>query len=752
MGEITASAFCCPTGPTDVLDLNGPREPQDAADPTAWIRTAEDGTATLHIVVDNMHCPACITTIERAARKQPGVLEARANLTTRRLTLKWREGETDPVALLDAIARLGYRLTPFDPELLSEAEDRESRVLLQALAIAGFGAGNVMMLSVGTWAGLAQGIAPETKMLLHWISALIALPCVAVAGMPFYKSALSALRHGALNMDTPISLAVLTAAGLSLYEVSRGGDLVYFDASITLLFFLLIGRYLERRVRGKARSAAENLLLMKARAAMVLRPDGTLVSLQIDEITADMVVLVAAGDHIPVDGRITTGESTLDTQMITGETMPRIARVGDLVHAGMVNLNAPLAISVTAAGEDTLLADVVRLMENAETARATYVRLADRLAKAYAPLVHILAAATFLGWFVFSDISTADAVMTALAVLIITCPCALGLAVPAVQVGAIGLLLRKGALVKSGDALEKLDHIDTVVFDKTGTLTLGRPRMINRDTVSDTSLRTAASLAAASRHPLSRALCQTADITEVRNDIQEIPGRGLQNTSGSIRLGSREFCAIPGGIGITDHAGPELWLIQPGETPVQFLFEDTLRPDAAKTIAYLKSRGLKIEILSGDRTAAVADVADRLGLDHFRAEQSPRDKIKRLEDLAAHGARVWMIGDGLNDAPALAAAHVSTSPASAADVSQIAADIVLQGDSLAGLISLHRIARVSKRLIFQNFALALGYNIIAVPLAMAGLINPLFAAVAMSASSIVVTLNSLRVRFAGKAI
>ena len=752
MAEVTANTLCCPTGPIDAVDLRARMNLEDAraslADAGAWVQTDDTGISRLNLVVENMHCPACIATIERAAQRIAGVTKARANLSTRRLYLEWRADETDAEHVVEAVANCGYRVTPFDPVMLNETEDRESRALLQALAIAGFGAANVMLLSVGSWAGVAQGMAPETKALLHWISALIALPCVGIGGMPFFKSAFSSLRHGRLNMDVPISLAVVTAAALSLYEISRAGDLVYFDASVTLLFFLLIGRFLERRVRGKARSAAENLLLMRARAATVIGTDGSRISMSVDEIVPGMIVHVAVGDQIPVDGMVMEGESSLDTQMITGESIPRLTQVSDLVHAGMINLTNPLMIKVTAAGEQTLLADVVRLMEEAEKARSAYVRLADRMARAYAPAVHLLGVVTFIGWMSFSSISVADALMIALSVLIVTCPCALGLAVPAVQVGAVGSLLRKGVLVKSGDALERLSEVDRLVLDKTGTLTLGLPVLINELDINKDDLRLAASLAASSRHPLSRAVCRAASVAHVRSDVREQPGAGLSvydGQKGLIRLGSRHFCDVGEKQGVAHH-GAELWLSVQGRPPVQFLFEDQLRPDMGVVLNRFREKGIAIEILSGDRYSAVSALAKQLDIDCFKAEQSPKDKIDHLQDLACKGQKVWMIGDGLNDAPALAAAHVSASPAMASDVSQTAADIIVQGDSLIGLGTVYDVACSSRKLIIQNFALALGYNCIAVPLAMAGFINPLFAAIAMSASSIVVTVNSLRVR------
>jgi Cu2+-exporting ATPase len=723
-------------------DVAAPRR-DDLADPAAYVRRQSDGTATLDLVVENLHCPGCIPKIEGALKREAGVLHARVNLTTKRLHLHWRPEANAAPALLASVANQGFKLAPYDPGALRGSGAAQEKALLRALAVAGFAAGNVMLLSVSVWSGLVSDMGPGTRGLFHWISALIALPAVAYAGQPFFRSALGALRGRRLNMDVPISLAVILASAMSLYETIDHGAYVYFDAAVMLLFFLLIGRYLDHRVRGQARSAAENLMLLRARAATVIGEDGQQKSLPIAEIRVGMRVAVAAGERVPVDGRIRRGRTEIDTSLVTGESLPRAAEAGAEVFAGTLNLGGPIEVEVGAVGEGTLLAEIVRLMESAEQGRARYVRLADRAARIYAPAVHALAAISFLGWLAVG-LGWQPALLIAVAVLIVTCPCALGLAVPAVQVAAVGRLLRKGVLVKSPDGLERLAAIDTVVFDKTGTLTLGRPELVNGGEIADADLRLAASIAAASRHPLARALCQAAGaIRPIEAEVREEPGLGLAVTleDGALRLGNRIWCGIESG---GDAIESEMWLAGVGRAPVRFAFRDTPRPDAARVVAWLRGRGLAVELLSGDREAVAREVAEALGIADWSAECKPADKIARLEALAASGHKVLMVGDGLNDAPALAAAFVSASPADAADVSQTAADFILQGESLAPLIDALRISRFSRRLVLQNFALAIGYNMIAVPLAMAGLVTPLIAALVMSASSIAVTLNALR--------
>ncbi len=723
----------------------GPVPPETAAlDCTRHAMLDEDGLTRLHLLVDGIHCGGCIRKIESALQRRPEVREARVNMSTGRLVVAWAGPAARATDLAGTVEGLGFRVTPFDPVQKRAGEDRSEKELLIALAVAGFAAGNVMLLSVAIWAGHFQDMGPATRDLLHWFSALIALPAILFAGRPFFRSALAALRGGGLNMDVPISLAVLLAAAMSLFETINGGVHAYFDSAVTLLFFLLIGRYLDRRARGRARSAAERLLALRGGAVTLLLPDGRRQAVPAEAVERGQRVLVAAGERIAVDAKVADGRSEIDSSLITGETLPRPVHVGETVFAGTLNLAAPLTLEVTAVGEGTILAEIVRLMELAEQRRARYVLLADRVARLYAPVVHLLALVAFLGWLVIGGLAWQPALMIAIAVLIVTCPCALGLAVPAVQVIASGRLLRRGILLKSASALERLARADTIVFDKTGTLTLGRPSLIPEGQ-PDEALRLAAGLAAASRHPLAQAVAGAAPEAEARTGVQEIPGCGLllETPEGDIRLGSRRWC----GVEIEEPAtvsGPELWLCRPGAAPLRFGFTDPPRADAAAVVRELKARGYQIELLSGDRKATVAAVAGALGIETWRAACTPAEKCRRLEELEAEGRRTLMVGDGLNDAPALAAALVSVSPSSAVDISQTTADAVFQGEVLAPVLELLEVAGRAEALVKQNFGLAFAYNAIAVPLAFLGLVTPLIAAICMSASSLLVTGNAMR--------
>jgi Cu2+-exporting ATPase len=733
----------------DVKPLR-PEDDEGSTDLSAHVVADPSGEKTLHLMVEGVHCAACVWLIETILARQPGVRQARMNMTTRRLVLRWGPDANGTTAeanhLVEPITLIGYRLVPYDPSALGEATKRHERELLRGMAVAGFAAGNIMLLSVSIWAGVDMG--ERTRELFHWLSALIAFPTIAYTIRPFARSAFAALRHGRTNMDVPITIGVLLAALMSLWETITAGPHAYFDASVSLLFFLLIGRYLDSRARGQARSAAEHLLALGAKAVTVLRDDGQRVTLPPRQVDRGMTVLVAAGERIGVDGVVSSGQSDLDTSLITGETVPSPVTVGGKVFAGTLNLSAPLRLTVTAVGEGTLLAEIVRMMEVAEQGRASYVALADRVARYYAPVVHLAAFLTFLGWLFLTSAPWQDALLIAISVLIITCPCAVALAVPVVQVIASGRLLRRGILLKSPTALERLISIDTVVFDKTGTLTLGAPTLQpsqGSHAWSETDLKRAAGLAASSRHPLARAL-SAACVAPVLEGVEEVPGCGMRWTGpeGDVRLGSAVFCGISDQESPATQSGPEMWLAQPQRPAVRFTFADSLRPDAAAVIAALQRKGLTVELLSGDRTPVVETVAKAVGISQWTALASPADKCARLEALHRQGHNVLMVGDGLNDAPALAAAAVSASPSTAVDVSQTAADVVFQGDRLGPLLEVLDVARGGDRLVKENFALAFAYNAVTIPMAVMGMVTPLIASIAMSTSSVLVIVNALR--------
>lgn len=706
----------------------------------------EKGEHEINFLVRGVHCAMCIQKIESGIKTEDDVIYTRLNFSTGRLNISWSGDAARANDFAAIIENLGYGVHPYDPETEKNTDDAQNRFLLMCLGIAGFAMGNIMLLSVGLWVTDAETMGGATRDLLHWVSALIAIPAILFSGRPFFRSALSVLKQGQTNMDVPISIALILATGMSLFETAQSGEHVYFDSAVMLMFFLLVGRYLDYRARRNAKSAATDLLQTLSGFATVITPDGHKRVL-IRDLTENMQVFVAAGEKIPVDGIIDRGQSTIDTSLITGETLPRDAAPGDHVYGGTINQSAPLYITVTKAAQDSLLADIVRLMERAEQGQAKYVRLADRAAKLYTPVVHFLAFIAFITWFGFWGAQWQDALLIAVTVLIITCPCALGLAVPVVQVLANGSLMRRGILVKSGDALEKLAKIDTVLFDKTGTLTLGEPSLIG--TYDIEALRIASSLASHSRHPLSIALARHAsdsDNSTIRFDhVTEHAGSGLEAelNGKTVRLGKRSWC---GDANARTNENTELWLNIDGQIQGCFSFEDSLKTDAKDVVQTLIKDGFDPILISGDRHDVVAKTAKELGITSFYADQTPTQKHDILQGLKDNGKTILMVGDGLNDAPVLAAADISIAPGSAVDMAQNAADIIVMGEKLHPVYEVYKTAKKSNRLVQENFVLAVIYNCIAIPLAFAGLVTPMIAALAMSGSSLLVIVNSYRLK------
>ncbi|MEO0428014.1 MAG: heavy metal translocating P-type ATPase [Pseudomonadota bacterium] len=738
-----APAGCCASGAAASL-AEARTATADAA--ARFVRLEAAGRARIDLLVPTIHCPACIATLERGLVPLPGVLSARVNLTAKRLTVLFDPAAHEPAGLVSAVEGLGHEARPYDAEAMAALErDAPGRALLARIGIAGFAMMNVMLLSVAVWSG-AEG---ATRDLLHWISGLIALPAIAFAGRPFYAGAARALAAGRLNMDVPITVAIWLAAGVSLYETMIGGEHAYFDAGIGLVFFLLIGRYLDHRTRARARSAAAELATLAVRSATRLCADGRREAVAIEAVSPGDRLLIAPGERVPADGQVEDGRSDIDRSMVTGESVPEAAGPGDTIHAGMLNLTGPLTIRVTATGEATMLAGIARLVEAAEHGRSRLDAWADVAARQYAWSVHAMAMIAFVGWLWWTDGDMHRAVMIAAAVLIITCPCALGLAVPAVHATTSGRLFRQGIFLKDGAALERLAAADTVVFDKTGTLTAGRPSFASAEGTSEDDWTVASALATASRHPLARALAAVAEeqgvVPAELDRVREHPGDGMEGRApeGSVRLGRAGWAGAATACG-EDETRSTVWLSRPGRPPIPFRFEDRLRSDAAETVAALKTRGLRVMLLSGDAPGPVAAAAEDAGIETWHAALRPAEKLAMLETMAAEGACVLMIGDGLNDAPALAAAHVSISPASGADVSRAAAALVFTGEKLGAVVTALDAGRTAQARARQNFAMAALYNFVAVPVALSGFVTPLVAALAMSGSSLAVTLNALR--------
>ena len=708
-----------------------------AAERIAALRADRAGRIVLSL--PNAAGAQSISVVEAALQAVPGVVSARVNLTLKRASIEAMPQVT-AAQLIAVLEGQGQEAHELDPGLLSVTEtDRQGRELLMRLGVAFFSMMNVMLLSVAVWSGAEDA----TRDLFHWISGAIALPTVVFAGQPFFKSAWASLRQGRLGMDVPISLALILASCISVYETWMSGHHAYFDAAVMLAFFLLLGRYLDHRTRAVARSAAEELAALEVPRAIVL-VDGAEVETPIVAVQPGDLVLVRPGARMPVDGVVISGASELDRGLLTGESLPVQAGEGTVVSAGEVNLTGPLTVRVTAAGKESSLHRMADLVAVAEGAKTRYTSLADRAAGLYSPLVHILSFSAFGYWMWATGGDLRHAINISAAVLIITCPCALGLAVPAVITSASGKLFRKGLLIKHGTALERLAEVDRVVFDKTGTLTLGVPEPAALAEQPREAVAVAAALAAGSSHPLARALAEGARALgiapEAVQDLREVPGQGIEGLwqGRRVRLGRADWCGAK--------ALPETaTYLALGDATHGFAFTDRPRPGAAEAVAALQAAGLKVELLSGDAEAPVRALAERLGIADWRAGVLPAEKAARVVELSRTG-KVLMVGDGLNDTAALAAAHVSISPASALDAARVASDIVLLGQDIAPIADAVRIGRQAARRMVGNFLISGGYNVVAVPLALVGMATPLAAALAMSLSSITVSLNAMRLR------
>ena len=695
-------------------------------------KIAADQGRKLAFAMPDVHCAGCIGTVEKGAMVLDGVKSARLNLTLKRLYV-----DADPELseqIIDQLASVGHVALPLDRDTLQSGSDPAGRKLLLRLGVAFFAMMNVMLLSISVWAG-AEG---ETRNFLHWVSAFIALPTVAFSAVPFFTSGWAALRHAKLNMDVPISLAILLATALSLFETWVGGADAYFDAALSLTFFLLLGRYLNHRTRMAARSAALELAALEVKTALLKGAETKAVP--IADLKQGDIVLVQPGMAVPVDGTVVSGSSDLNKSLLTGETLPEAVAPGAMVYSGTLNLTGPLEIEITGDTNDTVLRQITELVSLAEAAKSRYTGLAERAAAIYAPVVHLVAFAGFIGWY----LATGDirhSLNIAVAVLIITCPCALGLAVPAVMTATVSRLFQAGVLVKDGTAIERLAEVQAVVFDKTGTLTKGEAELdlqTDRDRLS-----LAAGLAAASAHPLSKAVAlaarergvQPAEVTA----ITEAAGKGIEGVfeGQPIRLGRAEWLGAEAETG----RGVQSWL-QLGDAPaVPLFFTDPPRADAAQTVADLKNTGLPVSMLSGDRAEVAEPLAKKLGIASVAANVLPEAKLRIIE---AQGDKTLMVGDGLNDAAAMSGAFVSIAPASAIDATRATADLILLGNNLTEIPRAIRLARQARARVLENFSIAAIYNLVAIPLALLGYASPLAAAIAMSSSSILVSLNALR--------
>ncbi len=701
----------------------------------AFEQDLANGLKSLTCAIEGIRCGGCAVKIERHISDIDGISIVRANATTKRLRLIWDPARVQAKDILDEVSKLGFSTYPYLQEKQSEREDS----LLIPLAIAGFGTMNIMAFSFAVWAGFTSDMGENTRHLMHWLSAAIAIPTCLYAGNVFYLPAISSLRSGRMTMDIPISLAVLTTLIASIYELTAGAQHVYFDAAVSLIFFLLIGRALEQILKRRSASASDNLRSLQQSHVQRIKSDGDVEYIQAQDLAAGDIIVIPTGEQVLADGVLISDSTEIDESITNGETAPETVRKGDFVLAGSIVVGRAVQIEVTASGEQSYLGEISNLIETAEMHKGKYAYLADKFAEGYGPLVLGASALGFLFWYFVLGSELSESLMIAVAVLIVTCPCAAGLATPAVIVQAVNKLLSHGIIVKNGEVLERLCEVDLVVIDKTGTLTEAVLELAPQSYQED-MLKHAAAMAGNSSHPLAKALCRAYTV-QPEEGVRESPGKGLVASDGT-RLGSADFV----GEAEEKHNSPELWYKKQDEEPVCFSFQDIPKTEVSDFLSALQQQGLKISLLSGDKRRAVEHFANQFNIKDWTGEMRPEQKQDYINKKVLEGSRVLMIGDGLNDAPSLAASYVSVSPATAVQVSQSASDMVLAGKNLMPVVDAIRVAGTSQKLIKQNLMFSTIYNVVTLPIALAGGLTPLIAAILMSSSSLLVMLNALRLR------
>jgi len=730
----------------------------------AFVRSLPEGGREALLAIEGIYCAACAWLIERILGRIDGVDDVQVNPATGRALLRWNPERVALSRLLRRMNEIGYRPQPLDASEAVPAATRARRTAIKRLAVAGFGMMQVMMYAVGLYAGVIHSdMDPEIAALLRGVSLLITTPVVLYAAAPFFRGAWRDLRVRRPGMDVPVALAVGGAYGASVWNTLIGSGEVYFDSVAMFVFFLSVARYFEMSARHRATDTGEALARTLPATALRLRADGSEAHVALAELVPGDRVRVRPGESVPADGRVRTGEGRLDESLLTGEFMPVHRGPGDEVLGGSINTAAPIEIEVERVGQETLVANIVRMLERAQSQRPGMARTADRVARWFVSAVLVLATVTAIAWW---QIAPGEAFAVTLAVLVVTCPCALSLATPAALVAATSRLAREGVLVTRAGALETLARADRVVFDKTGTLTTGKLTLRHVAAEAGIDPRRALALAVAleshSEHPIAQALLRGSFASERGSETERVPedlalqatdlrveaGQGIEGAveGRRLRIGRPDWVAGHVPADAADSAANET-VVALGDGDrllATFHLADTPRSDATEAIAGLRALGVAVEIASGDAEQPVAALAQTLGIDAWRARQLPGDKLARLQELQCRDERVIMVGDGINDAPVLAGADVSVAMGTGSALAQSSADMVLTGERLAGIADTIRTARRTLRVVRQNLAWAVAYNAVALPLAVSGQLAPWMAALGMSASSLIVVSNAMR--------
>jgi ATPase, P-type (transporting), HAD superfamily, subfamily IC/heavy metal translocating P-type ATPase len=720
----------------------------DAESSRHVIRELGAGLRESLLLIEGMHCAACVWLIERALGAMKGIVSIQVNAVARRARVVWRDSEITLPQILHALPRIGFQALPLDAQGLDDARRQESRAALKRLLVAGFGAMQAMMFAPALYLGAAASLDASTRELLRWVGFLVATPVVLYSAQPFFAGALRSLRIGQLGMDVPVAFAIAAVYAASFIEALRGSGEVYFDSISMFVFFLLAGRYLEMRARHRACDLTDALVKLTPPFADRRLEDGTLQRIAIRELRVGDCVHVSEGGIVPADGALLSERCSVNEALLSGESAPVLKLRGDLLIAGSILEDGPMQLRIERVGAATALACVAALVGRAQAARPQLVRVGERAAARFVGLVFALTALTIAAWAV---VDPSRAFTAAVAVLVISCPCAFALAVPAAITRALAALARSGVLVAKPDAIQGLAECTHALFDKTGTLTEASLSLTDVETFNGVSrgeaLRRAASLARQSRHPAARVIAAAHPDQSGSAPTGAIshPGLGVSASIAGreLRLGRSDFAVAAG---LISHDFDDAVLLADDAGPIAaFRLSERLRVDAGVAIDALKQQGVTVLIASGDSSAKVTTIAERLGVSSWRARQLPADKLAWLATLRAEGARVLAVGDGVNDAPVLAGADVAIALAEGAELAQASSDIVLTGGRLGAIAPARAIAQQTLAIVRQNQQWAFFYNFAAVPLAALGFVPPWLAALGMSLSSVGVILNTLRI-------
>lgn len=702
-----------------------------------YVENTEDNLE-VSLLIEGIVCGSCIWLIENTLEKLFPKVSARVNLSTSRLKIIWQGKKSEVNKYIEAIKNIGFTPYPFDSKLQKSQTELQQKSLLKSIAIAGIASTNVMAFSLASWLGeFSDSIEFSTKSMFNIISMIIAVPLITIAGRHFFSSSIQALRKLKFNMDVPIAIAIILTLIISISNTLSGDLLTYYEAASMLTFILLIGRYIELKSRMYAFGKIRDIALKQPNSVKVIKNNKTLL-IDVKNAKIGDIIIVNQGDKIALDGVIAKGNTQIDTSIITGESNYKDVEIGDNVHSGSVNMGMPIQVKVTASYKNSSLQQVINLVENTGKNQGKFQRISDVASKIYAPLVITFAVMNFVLWFFFIDASFNKALNNAIALLIITCPCALGISVPIAQIIANTTLLKQKIFIKSSEALEKITKINQVIFDKTGTLTKGKMKWLNADDFSKNEIKIIASMANFSSHPLCKAMVNAHEgelISDIK--VEEKLGQGLKAVykNKTYKLGNACFCNASNS---SNDEHTEVFFQNK-----RLVFSDEIREESTEIIDILKNNGVAIALLSGDKKATVQKVANLLGIANYKYEQLPADKQNFINSTEEYSL---MVGDGVNDSPALKAAFVSVSLADCSDLAKNTADVILGDDNLKQLIYLTEVAKKSVKTMKQNIGFSLLYNTVTIPLAFCGFVHPAIAAIAMSSSSIIVILNSLRNR------